>query len=210
MVISHKYKFIFIKTRKTAGTSVEVELNKILEPDDVATPIRPKVNGHFPQNIRYGKGKNEFFFNHISANTVRSIVGDKIFNDYFVFCVEREPVDKCISHYSMATSYPYNVRNNFIGLTFDKYLERNLVVNDFDKYTNDAGELIIDKIIKYENLKEELSKISANLGFDFELNAREKVILEKISLSDDQIKTIYKLFSNSNQITGYSIDNILN
>jgi len=30
MIISHKYKFIFIKTRKTAGTTTEYNLSKYL------------------------------------------------------------------------------------------------------------------------------------------------------------------------------------
>lgn len=211
MVISHKYKFIFIKTRKTAGTSVEVELNKILGPDDIATPIFPKVESHSPKNFRFGHGENDFFFNHISAKKVKSIIGDKIFSNYFVFCVEREPVDKCISHYSMATSYPFSVKNNFVDLTFNQYISRELFVNDFDKYTNDEGKLIINKIIKYENLKEELSQITKNLGFNLELNAREKSnYRKKISPSSDQIKIIYDAFKNSNQYTGYSLDKFSN
>ena len=211
MVISHKYKFIFIKTRKTAGTSVEVELNKILGPDDIATPIFPKVDGHLPKNFRFGYGQKDFFFNHISAKIVKGIVGDKVFNNYFVFCVEREPVDKCISHYSMVTSYPFNEKNNFVDLTFDQYISRELFVNDFDKYTNTEGDLIVNRIIKYENLKEELSEISTNLGFDLELNAREKSnYRKKISPSADQIKIIYNEFKNSNQYTGYSLDKFSN
>ena len=37
MIISHKHKFIFIKTVKTAGTSIDIALSKICEPQDIIT-----------------------------------------------------------------------------------------------------------------------------------------------------------------------------
>lgn len=39
MIVSHKYKFIFIKTAKTAGTSTEIALSRICGPDDIITPF---------------------------------------------------------------------------------------------------------------------------------------------------------------------------
>ena len=39
MIISHKYKFIFLKTTKTAGTSVEISLSRFCGDDDIITPI---------------------------------------------------------------------------------------------------------------------------------------------------------------------------
>ena len=39
MILSHKYKFIFVKPAKVAGTSLELALRPLLGPDDVATPV---------------------------------------------------------------------------------------------------------------------------------------------------------------------------
>ena len=35
MIISHKHKFIFFKTRKTAGTSLQIALSEFCEDGDV-------------------------------------------------------------------------------------------------------------------------------------------------------------------------------
>src|SRR5207248_11726756 len=50
MSISHKHKFIFIKTVKAAGTSLEVFLSQHCGPDDVLTLFDPPIEGHQPRN----------------------------------------------------------------------------------------------------------------------------------------------------------------
>ncbi len=42
MIISHYYKFIFIKPRKVAGTTIELILSPFLEPGDLATSLQPE------------------------------------------------------------------------------------------------------------------------------------------------------------------------
>ena len=42
MIASHQHRFIFLKTRKTAGTSVEIALSKVCGPDDIITEISPE------------------------------------------------------------------------------------------------------------------------------------------------------------------------
>ena len=39
MIISHRHKFIFLKTSKTAGTSIEIALSQICGEEDVITPL---------------------------------------------------------------------------------------------------------------------------------------------------------------------------
>ena len=41
MIISHEYEVIFVKTRKTAGSSMEIALSKYLGDKDVITPCMP-------------------------------------------------------------------------------------------------------------------------------------------------------------------------
>jgi hypothetical protein len=64
MIISHKHKFIFIKTFKVSGTSMEIALSNYLGKQDIITPInledeilRYKKTGIFPKN--YSSNKKE-------------------------------------------------------------------------------------------------------------------------------------------------------
>jgi len=42
MILSHEHKFIFIKTQKVGGTSLEIALANYCRPDDIITGISPK------------------------------------------------------------------------------------------------------------------------------------------------------------------------
>lgn len=207
MIVSHKHKFIFIKTKKTAGTSVEVDLNRVLGPEDVATPIIPPVEGHQPQNYQYKKFGflTKSFGNHMPAEKVKKIVGDQVFNDYFVFCVEREPVAKCISFYSMLKKSPDHNQGHD-DLTWDKYVERGEFPLDTFRYVDRDGSLLVDKILKYETLNEDLQALGEQLGFDLQLKTKAKAgFRQEVPVSDAQRQVIYDAFASSNKFTGYTL-----
>ena len=156
MIISHKYKFIFIKTTKTAGTSIEVFLSGHCADEDIVTPIIPAVDGHRPRNYESGR-----FFNHISGAEIRERIGPEVWDGYFKFCFERNPWDKVLSHYHM-------LRARAGGeLMLDQYFRAGGYPRDTTKYLDKDRRILVDRICRYEDLTEELSAVCSQLGMPF-------------------------------------------
>lgn len=140
----------------------------------------------------------------MSISKVQQIIPKNMFYNYFKFCVEREPVDKCISHFSALKNRPrHNTQTN--NLSWENYLKLGFFPIDTNKYTDNEGGLLVDKIIHYENLDNELSKLGLQLGFSFETlkeNAKSG-FRENIEIKHEHKKIIYKAFESSNKFTNY-------
>lgn len=163
MIISHKYRFIFIKTIKTAGTSIEAYLSPYCGADDVFTPVVPPEAGHEARN--FGG-----YYNHMSAWQVRKAVGPDIWNGYFKFCVERNPWDKTVSDFCMA--------NQRAGsrYQFADYFRRGRFCRSWELYTDVDGSLLVDRVLRYEQLDPQLGEVFQQLGIPWQgqLNIRAK------------------------------------
>ena len=152
MIISHKFRFIFIKTVKTAGTSIEVFLSPHCAEGDVLTPISPAEDGHRPRN--FGR-----YYHHFSAWGIRETVPAELWNGYFKFCVERNPWDKTVSDYAMVRE---RTGSDF---SFAQYLESKRYCRSWELYTDsDNQTLLVDRVLKYENLDIELGEVFGQLG----------------------------------------------
>ena len=142
----------------------------------------------------------------MTASEVKAAIGEKKFKYYFKFCVEREPVDKCISHFCMLkNSGLHNAENH--DLSWERYLENGSFPIDTKKYTNNKGKLIVNRIVRFERLNEGLREIASTLRFDFEhLSVKEKAgFREEIKVTDQQRSLIYEAFAPSNRLTGYDL-----
>lgn len=151
MIISHKYRFIFIKTAKTAGTSLEVYLSGVCGDEDIVTPVDPPEPGHRARN-------SEGFYNHIGAAEIRAKIGEDIWSRYYKFCFERNPWDKVVSLYFYSKT-----RFGPPDLSFKDFLARGQLPVDFDKYSL-GGRVAVDFIGHYERLAEDFGKVCQCLG----------------------------------------------
>ena len=177
MIISHEHKFIFLKTKKTAGTSIEAALSELCGPSDVITPYREESErdrkGRGPQNYRIEhplKPQRPLwrkllmrperyyhhsvgFYEHMPASVVRAYVGEAIWRSYFKFAFDRNPWDRQVSWYL------YKTKSKRVRPSFERFMSSRAraYVSNYAIYTLD-GSLAVDFVGRYESLEEDLKR----------------------------------------------------
>ncbi len=228
MILSHRYKFIFLKTIKAAGTSIEIALSKYCDANAIITPISDedeKTRRHLgypgPQNyqspicdykmrdifklLTRGKRKARFY-NHISAKDVRTLIGEQLWDSFFKFCVVRNPWDRVISlYYWLHKSEPRPSISEFIQ---SKKLLR-LKHRGFDLYSLD-GHIAVDKVCRFERLEDDLEEVRIQLGIPEILvlpRVKSKYRKDRRSyvsiLGEEDKNIIAELFSDEIALFGY-------
>lgn len=180
MIVSHKHRFIFMKSQKTGGTSLELALSRYCGPEDVITPLNEKherqrreLGGMGPRNtdvplfrhtlrdfglILRGKGRRAFW-QHSPAREVRDGVGPAAWRDYYKFVVERNPWDRAISQYwfrMRLLDEPIPMLEFFE--TAPQHMMSNLLYYAID------DRVVVDRILRYEGLDQQLPELSDRIG----------------------------------------------
>ena len=139
------------------------------------------------------------------AREIKDLIGDETWRQYYKFCVERNPWDKTLSHYSML---------NFRAegkLSLDEYFENGRFCSNFGAYTDTSGELLVDKILRYEDLSMELAEVFGSLAVpfngDLRVRAKGDYRMDRRHysevLSTEQAETIAKVFQREIELLGY-------
>jgi hypothetical protein len=184
MILSHKHKFIYIKTRKTASSSIEAMLSRACGPEDVITPTTDRLmtGERMPtRNYRLDhplvpkrplwrrllrRPERVYhptigFYEHIPAWRIKAYVGDEIWNSYYKFTFERNPWDKQVSWYF------YKTKSKTHRPSFESFMtnKEKASVENYSLYTID-GDIAVDFLGRYETLGEDLAKVLKEIGIE--------------------------------------------
>ena len=160
LIISHKHRFIFIRPKKVASSSIEFALRQILGPRDVATSLRlyrPTGPLQLP-SVGYISGCPP----HATAYHIKRWF-PQAWKSYHKFTLVRNPWDVCVSLYfwflSKDTGKPGTQKS-------PKALRSICLKYSNLPYTFLSGLPYADTYIRFDNLTEDLKSLSTRLGVD--------------------------------------------
>lgn len=169
MLVSHRKKFIYLKTRKTGGTSVEVALEPYARPegdvpdvDDTKTEMIESEAGIVGARARGAKRSR--YYNHMSAAMLAEMLPADVWSGYAKICNVRNPWDKVVSKYHWARRKAPPASKDAVVSDFRDWIATtDDLGEDIDIYTID-GHLVADHVIRYQTLDEDFARVCETLG----------------------------------------------
>lgn len=161
MLVSHEFKFIYIKPKKVAGSSIQAYLARFCK-NGIVYPHDPK--------------------SHMKATEVRQLIGTEIWNQYLKVTSMRNPWDKTVSLYfwrKRKRPFYVHIWRIMIGMTWHSPAWK-LSFPEYVKFLHNRGELNIDRhithvdgalpdyhIIRYEHIHDDMSTLCKKLGIEY-------------------------------------------
>lgn len=187
MILSRERGFVFVRTRKTASTSVELSLRRYTGPRDIITmdTDEDEARGRElglpgPQNhvirhppwrwrrkhvkdLRRGHWPSYQIREHSSAALIARLFPDE-WNAFFSFAFVRNPWDYAVSRW-----FWQRERGSYgdPDITLDDSITEWDPAMNWRAITQD-GEVIVDFVGRYENLVDDLGTALCKAGIDFD------------------------------------------
>ncbi len=219
-IVSHRYRMVFVRTRKTAGSSVEAALTDLLGPRDwVSTvpaveplrrapwttpnrttwpiPVERELKRRLAPVLPFPALRLR---QHMAAVELRAVIGRERWDGYTKFAIERDPWDRMLSLWRWRTrSRPCSLDDylDMIDTGDDRGHARYRVGawSNWPLYAID-DEVSVDRVIRFERLHEDLPLLLGELGVTEaitlpRLKAGHRHATDQVSeLSPDQIERI--------------------
>ncbi|MEM0929248.1 MAG: sulfotransferase family 2 domain-containing protein [Pseudomonadota bacterium] len=170
MIVSHTHKFIFLRTEKTAGSSLMKALREMATEEDlVADMSRPAWAKFSPIHHGALKRKIPDLFGlhvHATAAQARRVLGPEIFDSYYKFAVERNPWDRQLSlymHRCWKTGRTPNFDQDIRSLLYRS--TEHVRLNNFNVYAI-GGSVVADRMLRYESFEDDLAELWGDLGIE--------------------------------------------
>lgn len=183
MIISHSHRFIFIKSLKTAGTSIEAALSNHCSGDDVVVPINDFAHNRDPDGQVQHRAMNadetyRRIGQHVDAATIRSREPEEVWSGYFKVSIARNPWDRALSYFfwsgrQNASLAPRKRFYHKLGVPYDDFTPLKNKFSEFiksrtlennDRFYVIDDKLCVDFVIRYESLNEDYLEACARIG----------------------------------------------
>lgn len=176
MIISHKYKFIFIAVPKTATHAIRFAVRPLLGEEDIEqVELFVEKRSSFNRLAGIGHG-------HVTCREMRSELDKKVWNTYFKFAIVRNPYDRFISYCSFMQrendDFKKNPQPYLYHALLNKRIQKHILFHPQSHFlVDEKGETLTDYIGKYEALQESYDHICSRTGMP-------SVELRKINVSN--------------------------
>ena len=139
MIVSYSNKFIYVKSYKTASTSVEIFFQRLCSDSDIIGYRGPNP---IPNNCDW--------WNHMTPLQIKTkLNNDEVWDQYFKFGCVRNPWDRKLSSYFFENATE----------TFEEYCMNKKFNNLYSFYNLD-----MDYYIRFEKLHEDIQAVCNLLG----------------------------------------------
>lgn len=227
-IVSFKYRYIFVKTTKVAGTSVEALLRKYTGEEDIIPAVTPR-DEHYSAKLglysrNYSTSKNDEkaytdlvlsgkyedamhfrkdcmsvnYGSHMGIKKIEKIIKVKglDLSDFYKFSIDRNPFSWLISRASYKNN-EYNENGRVQPVPEAIWTERLRSMLNNEKlpskinwnFYSDDGQLLVDDVLSYENLYDDLSRAFDRIGIEFDSTLLPQ--LKKSSSEENRISNIF-------------------
>ncbi len=202
MLISHSHRFVFLKTHKTAGTSLHAMLRPFCVPPNDRTEATRALHispwGMVSSATRttseqYSPHK---WYEHSGLELLRTYM-PIAFHTYHKIAVVRHPYDKTVSAFFFSKwNDGQSDKRDMLQLTgaenlqeqFYRYVTNSPVFwtmrHDRELFFDSREQFRIDSIIRFESLQKDLQKMSDSLGLGLDiakaLPLKKRVVEEEV------------------------------
>lgn len=154
MLLSRSKKFLFVKGKKVAGTSIEVHLAPQLDGEAIVTKINPVgPPTHIPRNYELNGLR---FYNHMPAHEIAQAIGRRDYDNLKSWGLVRDPFEKILSFYFM------EFHRRGADFTLDDAIEN--CDTEATRYCDETGALLVQHIFRYEELSAVLPSFLSQFG----------------------------------------------
>ena len=165
MIASFTHNFIFLKTRKVGGTSLEIVLSSWCRDGDICSPVTKedeKLRASYGSSARNYRGADGSvrFYNHMPGTEVREELPE-LWSSAFKFTVERHPYEKVISR----AWWNIGRRGGSPERELDAEIEQAIATRSYINFPIycDGETVLVDEVWRYEEMWDRLGALASRL-----------------------------------------------